>query len=78
MGKDLYKFLSFHSYHELFFYKKSFLFVTNSILERSLDRAIGDQPLKFRFPRLFSLETNKLITVAERKREGIGLASFRS
>ncbi|GJW50549.1 RNA-directed DNA polymerase, eukaryota, reverse transcriptase zinc-binding domain protein, partial [Tanacetum coccineum] len=37
----------------------------------------GDQPLKFRFPRLFALETNNLISVAERKRQGIGLASFR-
>ena len=39
---------------------------------------LGDQALKFRFPRLFSLETNKLITVAVRKRQGIGLASFSS
>nr|GEW99685.1 hypothetical protein [Tanacetum cinerariifolium] len=38
---------------------------------------IGDHPLKFRFPRLFALETNKLISVSERKRQGIGLASFR-
>lgn len=38
---------------------------------------IGDQTLKIRFPRLFALETNKLITVAERKRQGIDLASFR-
>nr|GEX23420.1 RNA-directed DNA polymerase, eukaryota, reverse transcriptase zinc-binding domain protein [Tanacetum cinerariifolium]GEX43349.1 RNA-directed DNA polymerase, eukaryota, reverse transcriptase zinc-binding domain protein [Tanacetum cinerariifolium] len=37
----------------------------------------GDQPLKFRFPRLFALETNTLISMAERKMQGIGLASFR-
>nr|GEZ86066.1 RNA-directed DNA polymerase, eukaryota, reverse transcriptase zinc-binding domain protein [Tanacetum cinerariifolium] len=36
----------------------------------------GDQPLKFMFPRLFALETNTLISMAERKRQGIGLASF--
>ncbi|GJY73543.1 hypothetical protein Tco_0477974 [Tanacetum coccineum] len=31
----------------------------------------------FLFPRLFALETNKLISVTERKRRGISLASFR-
>ncbi|GKD19862.1 RNA-directed DNA polymerase, eukaryota [Tanacetum coccineum] len=42
-----------------------------------IENWIGNQPLKFRFPRLFALETNKMVSVAERKRQGFSFASFR-
>nr|GEZ89375.1 RNA-directed DNA polymerase, eukaryota, reverse transcriptase zinc-binding domain protein [Tanacetum cinerariifolium] len=41
-----------------------------------IENWIGDQTLKFMLHRLFALETNTLISMAERKRQGIGLASF--
>ncbi|GJW90755.1 hypothetical protein Tco_0168308 [Tanacetum coccineum] len=50
----------------------------SNLKEKGVDLlSFWDQPLKFWFPRLFALETNKLISVAERKRQGIGLDSFR-
>ncbi|GJZ36263.1 RNA-directed DNA polymerase, eukaryota [Tanacetum coccineum] len=51
--------------------------VSRTTLSSSMPSFVGDQPLKMRFPRVFTVELNRNISVAQKKEQRSNATSFR-